>query len=818
MRFAVKSKAPSKRGPVLTGGKFVPSLVSLSSGTVRVAFPANWDQDDTTLTYKVVRNSVTASPVYTTTADSTFWNRPNLGFTDTGLTVGATYRYRLYVTDPAGNQVAGDTVSITIPDAGAPSAYSNTVTQQGASTFWRLGEPSGSNAAYDWAGYTDGIVGAGVTRGATGAVLGDSNTASSFNGSDTAVVSAPSSITGPDTFTTEAWINTTTTSGGKILGFGNAQTGNSGSYDRHIYMDNAGRIWFGVYNNGTQTLNSTKSYNDGQWHQIVTSMGPSGMSLYIDGLRVATRSDVTAGQAFAGYWRVGGDNIGGWPNQPSSGYFNGSIDEVSFYPTVLTKDQVMAQYVASGRTDPVPPAPADTYGAAVYADQPDLYWRLADATGSTATDSGPSLNPGTISGGVTLGATGVITGNAAATFNGSDGLVASNNTFTNPTQYSEEAWFSTTTNRGGKIIGFGNSNTGTSSGYDRHVYMQDDGKLVFGTYTGQLNTITTPDAYNNGQWHHVVATQGADGMKLYLDGQLVGTNPQTGAQNYTGYWRVGGDNTWGSSSAFFAGTIDEAAVYPTVLSADRVLAHYQAGGSAPANTAPVASFSTGGAGLAITADGTGSTDADGTIAGYAWDFGDNTTGTGATTSHTYAAAGTYTVTLTVTDNAGGTNTATKSVTVAPVPPANVAPTAAFTSGTQELTVSVDGSTSADSDGTVASYAWEFGDGGTATGATASHAYAGSGTYTIKLTVTDDKGATNSTSQPVTVTAPVPNKAPTAAFTITRGRPGGQRRRQWFGGHRRLHSVLCLGLRRRRHARPMRPPCTPTRRPAPTRSS
>jgi hypothetical protein len=93
----------------------------------------------------------------------------------------------------------------------------------------------------------------------------------------------------------------------------------------------------------------------------------------------APRALSTSGQPYSGYWRVGGDNLGGWPNQPASNYLSGSIDEVSIYPTALTKDQVMAQYLASGRTSPIPAAPADTYGAAIYNAQPDLFWRLADA-------------------------------------------------------------------------------------------------------------------------------------------------------------------------------------------------------------------------------------------------------------------------------------------------------------------------------------------------------------------------------------------------------------------------------------------------------
>ena len=67
-------------------------------------------------------------------------------------------------------------------------------------------------------------------------------------------------------------------------------------------------------------------------------------------------------------------------------------------------------------------------------------------------------------------------------------------------------------------------------------------------------------------------------MKLYVDGQLAGTNPQTGAQAYDGYWRVGGDNTWGSTSPYFTGTIDEVAVYPSrCSSAATVKQHYALG-------------------------------------------------------------------------------------------------------------------------------------------------------------------------------------------------------------------------------------------------
>ncbi|WP_376694712.1 PKD domain-containing protein [Wenzhouxiangella sp. EGI_FJ10305] len=192
--------------------------------------------------------------------------------------------------------------------------------------------------------------------------------------------------------------------------------------------------------------------------------------------------------------------------------------------------------------------------------------------------------------------------------------------------------------------------------------------------------------------------------------------------------------------------------YGLVQAADAV-AYLGGDGGGDENTAPTASFTYSCTDLSCDFDGTGSSDADGDSLSYSWEFGDGGTASGSTASHTYANDGSYTVTLTVSDGEAS-DSDSQTVTVSAPTEENEAPTASFTSSCTDLGCSFDGSGSSDSDGSIASYAWDFGDGSSGSGETASHSYAAGGAYTVTLTVTDDDGATNSTSQDVTVEEPV----------------------------------------------------------------
>jgi PKD repeat protein len=167
--------------------------------------------------------------------------------------------------------------------------------------------------------------------------------------------------------------------------------------------------------------------------------------------------------------------------------------------------------------------------------------------------------------------------------------------------------------------------------------------------------------------------------------------------------------------------------------------------------------------VAITFDGSASSDPDGSVVGYQWNFGDGDGAAGAIPVHAYAATGTYTVTLTVTDSDGLTHSA---VTTAQVADGSglqspVARVGGPYRGTIATPLSFDGSASSDADGTIVSFDWAFGDGTAGSGARPMSVYGSAGVYTVVLTVTDDSGRTGNATTTAEIVPVVVNQAPTA---------------------------------------------------------
>jgi PKD repeat protein len=198
------------------------------------------------------------------------------------------------------------------------------------------------------------------------------------------------------------------------------------------------------------------------------------------------------------------------------------------------------------------------------------------------------------------------------------------------------------------------------------------------------------------------------------------------------------------------------------------------------NKLPVAGFTigpstTGPAPFAVTLSGAPSSDSDGEIKTYSWDYGDGAVGTGRSVGHTYTAVGTYTIILTVTDNWDASDQAAKTVYVTAAEPAG--PSASFTasptSGTSPLNVTFDASGSSYAAGTIAAYEWTFGDGGNGFGKSVTHSFfsSGSQSFTVTLLVRASDGKTASASRTVSVSTsggggtPAAS-APSARFDIT----------------------------------------------------
>lgn len=258
------------------------------------------------------------------------------------------------------------------------------------------------------------------------------------------------------------------------------------------------------------------------------------------------------------------------------------------------------------------------------------------------------------------------------------------------------------------------------------------------------------------------------GAKLYINGVFRGYTPRTvnllpgfhdvlvrktGYQDYTArvFLVAGGTRT----------------LEPTLLP------------TAPANQPPVAAFSFSptnpAPGAVVSFNAGASYDPDGTIVSYSWDFnGDGVFDrTGVTTTWTFPAPGTYTVRLVVTDNRGATGQTTRSVTVLAL---NQPPVAQFTYTPSAPRpgdwIRFDASGSSDPDGTITSYQWDFQNDGVfdASGQVVFYQYLAPGTYTVRLLVTDNLGATGQTTRTVVVTPIVANQPPVAQFTYTPASP------------------------------------------------
>ena len=895
VRFATDPPGGAQDGPRLSGSDWQPSADSFVPGRTRVTIPANWDRDDLDITYELHRAG-TSAPVATKVAQSTWWDRSSLVLEDPTGTPGQQHTYTVIARDGDGNTATSAPVTVTVA-SGVASEYVTAILADGPQLYYPLGD-----TPQDWAGANPPTFGSGVSAQMPG-IQNSSTGHSSFNGASDGRVSSSRPISAGQEFSTELWFRTTSSRGGKLIGYGNSHTGTSSSYDRHVYMSDNGRLIFGVYPEGVRTVESTPGYNDGQWHHVVAMQGTSGMALYIDGALAASDQSVTTAQAYNGHWRIGGDNLNGWPGRPSSDHFTGDIDEVAVYDRALSSAQVSTHYgIGHGKEAPTAAFAVTTDGLDAQLDASastgnggativEHRWDFGDGSDEVSGETATHTYAATGSYPVTL--TVVDTNGLSATATRTVDVTGPNaapsaEISTSVSGLTVTADGSGSSDPDGQIVAYdwdwgdGESSTGQLAS---HAYP------AAGDYTVTLTV--TDDRGGTAQTTARVTATHADATAQFTV-QVTGLAVEVDAADsaaadgatlsYSWDW---GDGTAASEGRTTSHSYTEGGVYDISLTVtdslgatdtvsqsvtvtsevfaasdafERTVASgwgsADVGGAWTPSSWGSAAMSVGdGVGTMVLAPGVGrdmllaesSLVDSGTAMSYTLDEGPSTgslyigmksrydqdghayrslvwhrdngsmwlviqrDGTVLATlpvSGQWAAGDTFQVRtevvgdssatirmkvwpegtaepagwqLETTDSSAQALTGSGSSSVylyragsstgqAPVhvddyrlsnladspgePAENVAPVADFTSSTSGLELTVDASTSTDEDGTITSYVWDFGDGTTDTGVTASHEYTEAVTYPVALTVTDDAGATHTESQSVTVTSEV----------------------------------------------------------------
>jgi hypothetical protein len=223
----------------------------------------------------------------------------------------------------------------------AKADYASTILADGPIAYYRLSETGGLGGADSSGNGLGGLYYGGVTFGTPGAIVGDSNTAVTFDGSNKGHLRVLSTI-GSEDFSIEVWMNTSVDS---LTGFQTYQgTGLvwsdvAGVHNDWIlgYLNNVASFFTG---NPDDTISGTTLLNDGNWHHIVaTRVLGAEKNLYVDGKLENT--------GFTNNFPLTDNpiiDIGG--NTLDNRYFTGSLDEVAIYQSALKPDRVLAHYNA----------------------------------------------------------------------------------------------------------------------------------------------------------------------------------------------------------------------------------------------------------------------------------------------------------------------------------------------------------------------------------------------------------------------------------------------------------------------------------------
>lgn len=160
--------------------------------------------------------------------------------------------------------------------------------------------------------------------------------------------------------------------------------------------------------------------------------------------------------------------------------------------------------------------------------------------------------------------------NNALLLNGNNSLVCSINPYNNPQAFTISVWIKTTNSSYSRIIVFDESQCSHINNWDRSLFMQN-GQAGFYVFPGSEKTVIGGPNIADNKWHQIAATLSSVGMKLYVDGSLAASNSAiTSAQNFNGYWRVGG-----FQNTTLIGAYDDVLIYNRALGDSEIQQLYQ---------------------------------------------------------------------------------------------------------------------------------------------------------------------------------------------------------------------------------------------------
>ena len=430
-----------------------------------------------------------------------------------------------------------------------------------------------------------GIIHNTVTYGVAGALPG--GTGMGFSQPAKTYIATVKAYVQPQTFSIVAWFKFSNAADtGTIIGFTDSYTDTGqGNWDRHLFL-NGGKLSWGVYPGSTQLVTSG-TLTPNVWHQAVASIGSNGQRLYVDGALVASNAANTTAQVFTGYWHLGfGGEAQGWGLPASfNAYWPGSLQNIAVIPGQLTAAQVTTLYSQTTNAAEV---------TAINALTPTNFWQLNDTasqvfnggipgvSGSPLVDLTGGGNSALVTGGVSVAQPGPLSG-FAANFDGSSGYLQTTTQYTNPTPLTVTAYFNTSVSYG-TIFEFANTQAQGPATWDRHVWIDSAGHLVWGVYPNAVKEVVSPGTYADGQWHQVTVTVGPGGtgihtgMNLFVDGTWVAGDPTvTAPQVFNGYWHIGwGNETNGwtdpPTNPYWNGSIAHVAVFPAQLTDAQIAA------------------------------------------------------------------------------------------------------------------------------------------------------------------------------------------------------------------------------------------------------